>query len=56
MKTWNLIKRFAGDHRGMETVEWGIMAALIVTGLVAVIGLLGGQILNKFTALQTSTT
>jgi len=46
---------FIHDERGMETVEWGIMAALIVTGLVAVVKTLGTQILSKFTALQTST-
>jgi len=55
MKVQQLVRRFVSDQRGMETVEWGILAALIVTGLVAIVGLLGGQILNKFTALQTST-
>jgi len=50
-----LITRFVRDDRGMETVEWGIMAALIVTGVVAVITLLGQQILTKFTSLQTAT-
>jgi len=46
---------FVRDDRGMETVEWGILAALIVTGLVAVVKTLGSQILSKFTALQTAT-
>jgi len=50
-----LITRFVCDDRGMETVEWGIMAALIVTGVVAVVKTLGTQILAKFTALQTAT-
>jgi len=55
MKARNYFRRFAADQRGLETVEWGIMAALVVTGLVAIVGLLGSQILNKFTTLQTST-
>jgi len=51
----HLVVGFVRDDRGMETVEWGIMAALIVTGVVAVVKLLGTQILAKFTALQTAT-
>ena len=49
------IRRFMCDDRGMETVEWGVLAALIVAGLVAVIAGLGSNVLNKFTALQTAT-
>jgi Flp pilus assembly pilin Flp len=47
---------FLKDERGMETVEWAVLAALIVVGLVAMIGLLGGNVLNKFTALKDATT
>jgi Flp pilus assembly pilin Flp len=50
-----MFKRFSRDERGMETVEWAILAALIVAGLVTVITGLGQNILNKFTALQTAT-
>jgi Flp pilus assembly pilin Flp len=39
----------------METVEWGVLAALIVAGLVGVIASLGTHIQTKFTALQTAT-
>ena len=51
-----VIKRFVRDERGMETVEWGVLAALIVGGLVTVIGTLGTNVLNKFTTLQNATT
>lgn len=51
----SMFKRFSRDERGMETVEWAILAALIVAGLVTVITGLGQNILNKFTALQTAT-
>jgi len=49
------MKKFIRDDRGLETVEWGILAALIVTGLVTVVKTLGTQILGKFTSLQTAT-
>jgi Flp pilus assembly pilin Flp len=52
---FGVVKRFGRDQRGMETVEWAILAALIVAGLVTVIAGLGSNILNKFTTLQTST-
>lgn len=51
----NMLKRFWNDERGMETVEWAVLAALIVAGLVAVIATLGGNVLNKFTQLSTAT-
>jgi Flp pilus assembly pilin Flp len=51
----NWTARFIRDERGMETVEWGVLAALIVVGLVGVVKLLGGNILTKFTALKDAT-
>jgi Flp pilus assembly pilin Flp len=55
MKVLSVLKRFAKDDRGMETVEWGVLAALIVGGLVVVIGALGTNVKNKFTSLQNAT-
>jgi Flp pilus assembly pilin Flp len=43
------------DEQGMETVEWGVMAALIVAALVVAIGTLGTNVLNKFNGLVTAT-
>ena len=51
----NAIKRFIGDEKGMETVEWAVLAALIVAGVVGVITTLGTNVLNKFTTLSNST-
>jgi Flp pilus assembly pilin Flp len=51
-----LVSLFIRDERGMETVEWGVLAALIVAGLVGVIGGLGSNINKKFQNLQTQTT
>ncbi len=55
MKLLNVMKRFGRDDRGMETVEWAIMAAILVAGLVGVIGGIGTNVLGKFTSLQTAT-
>ena len=43
------------DEQGMETVEWGVMAALIVAALVTAIATLGTNVLNKFNGLVTAT-
>jgi len=56
MQVSKWVTRFVKDDRGMETVEWAVLAALIVAGLVAVITALGGNVLAKFTALKTATT
>lgn len=53
--TLSLVKRFLADEGGMETVEWAVLAALIVAGLVGVITTLGSHVLSKFTVLQTAT-
>ena len=50
-----MFKHLVRDESGMETVEWAILAALIVAGLVAVITTLGSNVLNKFTTLRDAT-
>lgn len=49
-----LAKKFLKNEEGMETVEYAVMAALIVAGLIAAIGLLGGAVKAKFEALTTA--
>ena len=46
---------FLKDQRGLETVEWAVLAALIVATLVTVVGGLGANVVAKFTQLQTAT-
>lgn len=48
-----LFRRFLKDERGMETVEWAVMAALLLVGLIAVVGALGDKVLAVFTALDS---
>ena len=47
-----LIKRFLRDERGLETVEYAIMAGLIVSGLVAIVVSIGEWVKGRFQALQ----
>ncbi len=56
MKAYEMLRRLAREEQGMETVEWAILAALIVAGLVTVISTLGSHVLAKFTTLQDATT
>jgi Flp pilus assembly pilin Flp len=55
MKVINAVSQFASDENGLETVEWAVMGALIAAGLLATVVMIGTQLLNKFTALQTAT-
>ena len=50
-----LLRKLVADESGMETVEWAILAALIVAGLVAVITTLGVNVTNKFSILRDAT-
>jgi len=37
-----MLRKFWKDEQGTETVEWGIMAGLIVGGLVGIVAAIGG--------------
>jgi len=54
MKVLNLMKRFVRDERGMETVEWAVLAALVTAALVAAITTLGTNVKSAFTSLSTA--
>jgi pilus assembly protein Flp/PilA len=47
------IKRFFSDEKGLETVEYAIIAGLIVTGLVAIIVAIGIWVKGKFNTVKT---
>ena len=42
------------NEQGMETVEWAILAALIVAGLVGVIAAIGTQVNTQFGNLNNA--
>ena len=43
------------DQRGLETVEYAILAALIVTAIATVIVTLGNNVFTKFSYLRDQT-
>jgi Flp pilus assembly pilin Flp len=47
------LKRFAADDRGLETVEYAIIAGLIVAGLITVVVAIGTWVKGKFSDLKT---
>jgi Flp pilus assembly pilin Flp len=49
-----LAKRFLQDEQGLETVEYAIIAGLVVSGLVAIIASIGTWVKAQFTTLQTN--
>jgi Flp pilus assembly pilin Flp len=51
--TMNTIKRLISDERGLETVEYAVMTALIVTLMVTAIQLLSTAIQGRFNDTST---
>jgi Flp pilus assembly pilin Flp len=51
MKT--LAEKFMKDEQGLELAEYAVMAALIITAVVAAIALLRNAIANRFNAIST---
>ena len=52
-KVGKLIERFVRDDQGLETVEYAIIAGLIVVGTIAAITAIGIWVRQQFEALQT---
>ena len=48
----NLLKKFVADERGLESVEYAIIAGLIVVGTIATIASIGVWVNGKFTDLD----
>ena len=46
---------FLNDERGMETVEWAVLTALVIGGVLLIIAGLGSNVAGKFSTLQTAT-
>ena len=49
----NAVRRFLRDERGLETIEYAIIAGLIVSGLVAIVVAIGTWVKGQFQNLQT---
>jgi pilus assembly protein Flp/PilA len=49
-----LAKKFINDERGLETVEYAIIAGLIVVGTITTIIAIGTWVQGKFDALNSA--
>lgn len=47
-----MIKSFLSDEKGLETIEYAIIAGLIVIALIALMTAIGTRIKDKFQALH----
>ena len=53
-KVVEIAKRFVKDEKGLETVEYAIIAGLIVVGTIATIASIGTWVNAKFDTLNTT--
>ena len=49
-----MLKNFLADDRGLETVEYAIIAGMIVAGLIAVVVAIGAWTKQQFDSLKTN--
>ena len=47
-----IVKKFLKDERGLETVEYAVIAGLILIGTIATIYAVGQWVGNKFSDLE----
>jgi pilus assembly protein Flp/PilA len=52
----NIISRFVNEDKGLETVEYAVIAALITGAAIVAITALGTQVAAKFNTLVTELT
>ena len=52
-KALGLLKRLAHDEEGAALVEYTVLLGVMLVAVVATIGLVGGWVSNKWTALWT---
>ena len=52
MSMRNLVWSFVSDEKGTETVEWGVMAGLIVGTLVLTVAAIGTWVRGRFEGLD----
>ena len=48
-----LVNKFVADERGLETIEYAVIAGLIVTGAIAAIAAIAIWLSNRYTDLKT---
>ena len=50
-----MIRQLLADESGMETVEWGVIAALIVGAVVTALTTLGANVKRQFDIMVNAT-
>ena len=50
----NLLVRFMSEDQGQDLIEYGLLIAIITTGAITAIGLIGGKVQGYFTNLETA--
>lgn len=53
MKALNFARRLWKDEEGATAIEYGLLAALVAVALITVLGTLGGELNETFTAVET---
>jgi len=53
MKVLEIAKRFFKDEKGLETVEYALIAGLIVVGVIVTLTSIGQWVATQFNALLT---
>jgi pilus assembly protein Flp/PilA len=48
-----ILNRFVKDERGLETIEYAIVAGLIVAGVVAIVAAIGVWVHGKWGTLKS---
>ena len=51
-----MLKQFVSDERGLETVEYALMAGTFIVGMAVVIGLLSLAVQGRFNAAKDELT
>ena len=49
----NILRRFVSDDRGLETIEYAIVAGLIVVGVIAAVTAIGIWVGNNWDTFKT---
>jgi len=49
-----MLKKFVSDERGLETVEYAVIAGLITVAAIATITAVGVLVTGKFASLETA--
>jgi Flp pilus assembly pilin Flp len=48
----SLLARFIREDDGQDLIEYGLLAGIITTGVVAIITIISGKVLTLFSALN----